>query len=225
MAVEIVTGPPFSGKARYVRQAIERREAAGELGLIALDWTAIYLALFPGAQSAFRDEAIGDSGAPRAAGAAFDFVVGAIAARELSGYIATQSPERAVALADRFDARLVEVDAPPDVVASRAELHMRSLGRTVTRAALSASRPRCRRAGAAYFNQQDKLVGRAHVARQRGRGYAVDPEPKRPFDWALFLRGLTPKGREAVAQLRELGNAQPTPAQILEYLLRNRVDA
>ena len=176
--------------------------------------------MFPGAQTAFRDDAVSDTGAPRAAGAAFDFVVGAVAARELAGYILTQSPERAVALADRFDARLVEVVAAPDVVASRAQLHMRSLGRTVTRAALSASMPRCRKAGAAYFNAQDRLVGRAHVARQRGRGYAVDPQPKRPFDRALFMRGLTPKGREAVAQLRELGNPEPTPAQVLEYLLR-----
>ena len=225
MAVEVVTGPPFSGKARYVRQAIERREADGELGLIALDWTALFAALFPGAQTAFRDDAVSDTGAPRAAGATFDFVVGAVAARELAGYILTQSPDRAVVLADRFDARLVEVDAPPDVVASRAQLHMRSLGRTVTRAALSASRPRCRKAGAAYFNQQERLVGRAHVARPRGRGYAVDPEPKRPFDRALFMKGLTPKGREAVTQLAELGNPEPTPAQVLEYLMRNRVDA
>ena len=223
-AVEVVTSPPFGGKARYVRQQIERREAAGELGLIALDWTALYSAMVWGAQSSFRDDAVSDTGAPRAAGAAFDFMAGAILARELSGYVLTQSPERAVALADRFDARLVEVDAPPDVVASRAQLHMRSLGRTVTRAALSASRPRCRRAAASYYNEQHRLVGRAHVARQRGRGYAVDPDPKPAFDRALFERGLTPKGREALTQLKELGNPDPTPAQVVEYILRNRVD-
>ncbi|MCY4637547.1 MAG: hypothetical protein OXG04_24155 [Acidobacteria bacterium] len=225
MAVEVVTGPPFGGKARYVRSEIARREADGELGLFVADWTALYAALVWGAQSQFRDDEVSDTGAPRAAGAVFDAAVAVMLARELSGYITTQSPDRAVVLADRFDARLVEVDAPPDVVASRAELHMRSLGRTVTRAALSKSRPRCRKAGAAYFNQQERLVGRAHVARQRGRGYAVDPEPKKPFDRELFMRGLTAKGREAVAQLKELGNAEPSPAQVLEFLLRNRVDA
>lgn len=225
MAVEVVVGAPFAGKARYVRQEIERRERAGEYGLFVADWTAIYGGVVWGAQSQFRDDEVSDTGAPRAAGAIYDFVVGVMLTRELSGYVLTQSPDRAVVLADRFDARLVEVDAPPDVVASRAELHMRSLGRTVTRAALSRSRPRCRKAGAAYFNQQERLVGRAHVARPRGRGYAVDPEPKKPFDREVFMRGLTPKGREAVAQLKELGNAEPTPANVLEFLLRNRVDA
>lgn len=62
MALEVVTGAPFSGKAPYVEAEIERREAAGELGLIALDWTRLYLSLFPGAQSALRDEAVSDTG-------------------------------------------------------------------------------------------------------------------------------------------------------------------
>ena len=224
MAIEVVTGAPFSGKARYVRSEIERREADGELGLIAVDWTRIYAGLFWGAQSAFRDDELNDTGASRAAGAVYDFAIGVVAARELSGYITTQSPARAVALADRFDARLVEVVAGPDTVALRAELHMRALGKTVTRAALAASRPRCRRAGAAYFNDQQRLVGRAHEARQRGRGYQVDQRTKPPFDRALFERGLTPKGREALAELKRLGNAEPTPAQVLEFVLRNRVD-
>ena len=37
-----------------------------------------------------------DTGALRATGAAFDFIVGAVAARELSGYVLSQSPRQAI---------------------------------------------------------------------------------------------------------------------------------
>ena len=91
MAVEVVTGAVFSGKARYVRQEIARREAAGELGLAMLDWTALFTALFPGRLDAFRDDAVSDTGAPRMAGAVFNFAAGAILTREISGYLLTNS--------------------------------------------------------------------------------------------------------------------------------------
>ena len=132
MAVEVVTGPPFGGKAQFAREQIARREADGELGLVMLDWTALYLAMFPGAQSAFRDEAIGETGAPRMTGYTFEVVAAAIAARELSGYVLTQSPERAIALADRFDGPLLEVSADVGDVADRADEHMTRLRRTVS---------------------------------------------------------------------------------------------
>ena len=221
MAVEVVVGAPFSGKARFARQEIERREAAGELGLIALDWTALYLALFPGEQSKLRDEAVSDTGAPRAAGAAFDFMVGAILARELAGYVLTQSPRRAVELADRLNAPIVEVVADPAEVADRAEDHMRSLRRTVTRAAVGAMRSQCRRQGVAYFREAPQLVGRARVVRRSGSGY-VKGETKRPFDRAAWRRGLTPAAREAEDELIAAGTADPTPAEVLSYLLKNR---
>ena len=221
MAVEVVAGAPFSGKARYVRQEIERREAAGELGLAALDWSLIYLALFPGEQSKLRDEAVSDTGAPRAAGAVYDFAVGAIAAREIDGYVLTQSPRRAVELADRLSASIVEVEADPGDVADRADSHMRAIRRTVTRAAVDTLRSQCRRQGVRYFQEESRLVGRARIIRRRGSGY-VKGETKRPFDRKLWERGLTPAARDAVAELQALGTAQPTPAEVLSFLLKNR---
>jgi len=221
MAVEIVTGPPFAGKRRYVLQEIERRERAGEFGLIALDWTALYLALFAGAQSALRDERVSDTGAPRMTGALFDAAVAMVAARELSGYITTQSPRRAVDLAERLNAPIVDVEADPGDVADRAESHMRRLARTVTRATVATMRGQCSRQAVAYFREQDRLVDRARTVRRRGASY-VKGETKRPFDRALFERGLTPAGRDALAALKAQGVDEPTPAEIMSYLLRNR---
>ena len=222
MAVEVVASPPFGGKGRYARAEVARREAAGELGLIVLDWSLLYRALFPGEQSALRDDAAADTGAPRAAGAAFDFMVGAIAARELSGFVLSQSPRRAVEIAERLNAPIVEVEADVGDVATRAESHMRTIRRTVTRAAAGALRSQCRRAAVTYYREQDRLVGRARVARRSGRGYRVDPQPKRPFDRALWERGLTPRGREALAELQRQGNAEPSPAEVLAWILRDR---
>ena len=221
MAVEVVAGAPFSGKARYVRQEIERREAAGELGLIALDWSLLYLALFPGEQSSLRDEAVSDTGAPRAAGAVYDAALAVIAARELSGYVLTQSPRRAVEIADRLDAPISEVQADPGEIADRAETHMRTLRRTVARAAVDTLRASCRRQAVTYFREEHRLVNRARVVRRRGAGYAKG-ETKRPFDRALWERGLTPAGREAVAALQAQGIAEPTPAEVMSYVLKNR---
>ena len=224
MAVEVVTGPPFGGKAQFAREQIARREADGELGLVMLDWTALYLAMFPGSQSAFRDEAIGGTGAPRMAGYTFEVVAAAIAARELSGYVLTQSPERAIALADRFDGPLLEVSADVGDVADRADGHMTRLRRTVSRAVRSAMLPRCRQAAVSYFRQSHRLVGRAREVKRTRGGYKVG-EVKRPFDRALWKRGLTPRAREAVAELKSLGNPEPDPSAVMAFLLRNPVEA
>ena len=224
MAVEVVTGPPFGGKAQFAREQIARREADGELGLVMLDWTALYLAMFPGAQSAFRDEAIGETGAPRMTGYAFEVVAAAIAARELSGYVLTQSPERAIALADRFDGPLLEVSADVGEVADRADGHMTRLRRTVSRAVRSAMLPRCRQAAVSYFRQSHRLVGRAREVRRSGGTYKVG-QVKRPFDRALWEKGLTPRAREAVAELKSLGNPDPDPSAVMAFLLRNPVEA
>ena len=220
----VVVGPPWSGKSDWVRGEIRRREAAGELGIVMLGWSELFRALVPGAQSQFRDEVVSDSGSPRMVSAAFNFVAGAIAGRELKAYLISQSPERAVALADRLDAQILEVVASPVEVADRAEAHMKVLRRSVSRAALSASRPRCRRAAGAYFREQHRLTGRAHEVRRSGRSWKVDPEPKKPYDAAAFRRGLTPKGRAAITELQSLGNADPSPEAILNFLLRNPVE-
>ena len=118
---------------------------------------------------------------------------------------------------------MVEVYADPGDVADRAESHMRTLRRTVARAAFDATLPRCRRAAVAYFREESALVGRARVARRSGGGYKVG-EVKKPFDRALWQRGLTPRGREAVAELQSLGNPEPSPSDVMQFLLRNRVD-
>ena len=217
MAIEVVVGPPFSGKGRFVREAIERREAAGELGLIALDWTALYLALFPGAQSAFRDDAVADTGAPRLAGYTFEVIVAAIAARELAGYVLTQSPRRAVELAERVNGVVLEVEADVGDVADRADSHMRRLRRTVARAALDATLPRCRRAAVTYQRESSVLVGRARTVRG-GRPGPV----KQPFDRELWARGLTPRAREGLQELVERGDPTPSPADLQAWLLRDR---
>ena len=63
--LEVVVGAPFAGKDRWIAAEIERRESAGELGLLALlvhDATALSAALVPGAESVYRDEEVSDSG-------------------------------------------------------------------------------------------------------------------------------------------------------------------
>ena len=224
MPVQVITSPPFGGKGIYARAEVERREEeGGELGLIVLDWSRLFGAMFVGAQSAYRDEAVADTGALRATGAVFDFIVGAVAARELSGFVLSQSPRQALALADRLDAPLLEVVEDVGVVADRVDDHVAKLRRTVARAVRSETIPRCRRAATAYYREQEQLVGRAREVRRSGGGYKVG-EVKRPFDRSLWLRGLTPRGKEAVAQLKDLGNDLPDPAAVMSYLLRNKVE-
>ena len=222
MPVEVVTGAPFSGKGAFVRDEVARREADGELGLVALDWTALYGALVPGVQSSFRDDRVSDTGAPRMVGAAWAFVAGAVEARELSGYVVTQSPRQAVELADRYQARIVEVEADVGDVADRADAHMSRLRRLVPRASRARTVAGCRRQAVAYFREAPALVGRARPARRRGRRWEVDHEGKRPFDRELWERGLTDRGREALRELREQGNPEPTPADVMAWLLRDR---
>ena len=217
--LEVVTGPPFSGKGQYVRDEVARREREGELGLVVVDWTALYGALVPGAESALRDEAVSDTGAPRFVGGLFLTAAARMAARELRGYVTTQSPHQALELVDGdVTATLTEVDADVADVAERAGYHVNRLGRRVTRAVSVAD---CRRAAVAYFREAPALVGRAREVRRSGRGWKRG-EVKRPFDRALWLKGLTAAGRDAVAELQSLGNPEPSPADVMAFLLRNR---
>ena len=82
--------------------------------MVALDWTALYLALVPGEQSGYRDESVSDTGSPRMVSYVFEVAAAALVARELRGYVVTQSPRRALALADRFGGRDV-LEVPADV--------------------------------------------------------------------------------------------------------------
>ena len=220
MAVEVVTGPPFSGKAEFARAEIAERERAGELGLILVDYTALYLALVPGAQSALRDAPVGDTGAPRAVGSVFDFAVGALAARELAGYVTTQSPRRAVALADKLRAPIWDVTADVGSIALRVRAHVTDIQRRVTRAGAGIE-GRCRRQAGTYYTERSVLAGRAREVRQVRRGEYSKGGQVQAFDEGAFLRGLTPAGREARDQLIEDGNISPTPADVFYRVLQN----
>ena len=222
--VVLVTGPPFSGKAQYVRDEIERREGDGELGLVLLDWTALFAALVPGIQSSYRDERVSETGSPRMVSAAFAFAAGAIAARELRGYVTSQSPRQAVDLAIRYSWEIVEVGADPGDVADRARAHMTRLRRRVRRAAEAGAAllANCRRAAVAYYREQPALEGKARVVRRTGKGWKMDAGTKPGFDRDLWLRGLTPAAKDAVAELVSLGNPEPTPADVMAFLLRDR---
>ena len=218
MPVDLVVGSPFAGKGRFVKSEIARREAAGELGLVAVDYTAIYAAVVPGVQSSLRDQAVSDTGAPRFVGYLFEAAVAQVAVRELSGYITTNSPERAIALAGRLEGRVLNIDLGTEDLADRIEDHMTGLEREVTRAVRGEIVGRCRGAAVRYLREKPKLVGRARNVVRDGDGWR-DDGPVQAFDRALFRRGLTPDGREVAAQLEADGVTEWTPSDILSRLL------
>ena len=221
MPVTVVTGAPFSGKGQFVRDEIERREQDGELGLVDVDFTALYSALVPGAQSAFRDEAVSDSGSPRFVGYIYEVAIAQIAQRELSGYVTTNSPRRALQITERLGASLLDVPVSIEQIADRAESHMASLRRGVPRAARAKAVGRCRDAAVSYLREVPALVGRAREVTRRGNQWEVGGT-RQAFDRAAFERGLTPGGRAVRDQLVAEGIAEPTPAEILSRLLRDR---
>ena len=85
--LEVVTGAPFSGTGRWIAAQVDNREAAGELGVVAINYTDIYAAISPGANSQYRDDAVSETGVPRLAGYLYAAAVREAAARELSGYV------------------------------------------------------------------------------------------------------------------------------------------
>ena len=216
--VEVVTGAPFSGKSLYIGDEIERREEEGELGLVALDFTGIYAAVVPGSESALRDGPVSDSGAPRFVGHVFSVAVAAVAARELSGYIATNSPKRAVELAERFGGRLVNVDVGIEDLATRIQAHQTQITRKVRRATRASVERRCRDAAGRYLSEAPALVGKARQVRKVGKRWR-DDGPVKPFDRSLYLRGTTPAAREVIAQLEADGIDDWTPTHIFDRLL------
>ena len=221
MAVEIVTGPAFAGKAEFVRGEIERREQAGELGLVLVDYTALYAALVPGEQSALRDASVSDTGAPRAVGSVYDFAAGAILARQLSGYVTTQSPRRAIALADRLGASTIwDVTADAGSLAARVRAHVSALSGRVARAGDGAEGS-CGRQVSTYLNERHLLAGRAREVEQVRRGSYRKGGQVQAYDEGAFVRGLTPSGRQARDELVEAGDAHPSPADVFRKTLSN----
>ena len=220
MPIVVVTGPPFAGKGQFVRDEIARREMDGELGLISVDFTAIYSAITPGDQSSFRDEAVSDTGAPRFAGYLFAVALTALLDRELSGYVSTPSPARALEIADKAGAPILDIAASVDQIATRITVHMRALQKTVPRATRARTVGRCRKAAVAYLRNEHVLVGRARTVTREGNRYRIG-ERKQPFDRAAFERGLTARGRAVRDDLIAAGHPDPTPADILSGLVQN----
>ena len=225
MALDLISGSAFSGKNRFGLSRIREREAAdAELGLIMLDFTGLYSSMFPGAQSALRDQAVSDSGAPLMTGYMFEVAVNQAAERELSGYIAVDSPRRAVALADRIGptSTIFHVESTVTEIAQRAESHLTQLARTVPRASRASAVRRCREAALVALRERPLLVGRARSVTTRPGGRFEVGGPVAPFDRALFESGLSSRGREVLDDLRAGGVIDPTPAEILGVLLSER---
>ena len=149
----------------------------------------------------------------------------AVAERELSGYITTQSPRQALALADGRlgGAPIWDVLAGPDDIAERVVFHLEAMGRRVPRLLMNpaAGNSRCRRQALTYFQERAGLVGRAREVTQRGRDRFDKGGTVRQFDQAAFNRGLTPAGRQAREQILEETGAEPTPADVFKRVLQN----
>ena len=224
MALEVVLGPPFAGKSQFVRSRIEERERAGELGLIGLDFSALFGALFPGALSSYRDAAVSETGAPRFASYVFEAALAQAIARGLSGYVALNSPLRALRVADRVDARyIIEVDVDVDVVVDRIDDHLTTIRQRVPRARTSAATAKCSQAAAAFYREAPAAYERMdrRTARRSGNGWKVSETARRGFDQAAFDRGLTAAGRVARDALVAEG-LEATPAAIFRRLLQER---
>lgn len=221
MPLEVVQGPPFSGKSRFARDQIEQRERAGELGLV-IAYTELFRALVPGDSSQYRDESVSDTGAPRLAATLYGAAVALAIERELSGYLLTDSPARAVRLAEQVGARsVIEIQEQPEVIADRIGQHVRRLRRLAPRLDATDAQGRCARAAIAYYRELPaaaEQVARRPVSAD-GR---VAEQSTRGFDRALFERGLTPAGRAALQEPREEGIADPTPADVMRRVLTNR---
>ena len=160
MPLAVVVGPPFSGKDRWIAGEIERREAGGEFGLLALNYSAMFSAIAPGPESVYRDDAVSASGAPRLAGYLLAAALSEASARELDGYIAVDSPRRAIAALEKTGGRQVfEVTISEGTAHRRAAEHLTLLRALAPRsaAAASAAVARCRRVVRSYYAEREAL--------------------------------------------------------------------
>ena len=148
--LEVVAGPPFAGKSQYVDREIARREADGESGIVRIDFTALFLALFPGAADAVRTEAT--VGVPLVAYLR-ETAIRQAQERELDGYVTTAKPEAAERLRERFEVRTITViDTPEPEVQRRMEKHLRRMYAIRRNAERKAQiRGECEKAAAGWF--------------------------------------------------------------------------
>ena len=154
----VVAGAPFSGKDRWIAAEIERRESGGARGLLALSYTALFAALVPGAESVYRDQEVSDSGAPRFVGWLAATAISQAATRELAGYVAVDSPRRAVDLLGRIGGTgLVEVQVPEATAVARADAHVAVVSELSPRAGQDDAKARCLQMVRQYFAERDVL--------------------------------------------------------------------
>ena len=159
MPLEVVTGPPFAGKNWWIADQIARRESDGDVGLLALNYTSLFAALAPGDESAYRDEEVAETGVPRLASYLFAAAVGEAGTRDLAGYVAVDSPRRAVDLLERIGGNeLIEVRVTEETAIRHAKRHVEQLRQIAPRAGAADAIQRCRRIVAQYFRERPMLT-------------------------------------------------------------------
>ena len=223
--MDVILGPPFSGKSQFAASQIEEREAGGELGLLRLDFSRLWAGIAPGIQSSYRDEAVSDTGAPRLAGYAFEVLMAEAIRRELRGYILLNSPRRAMRILPGLASTVIhEMTIGPGEVAARVQGHLSTLRRQVPRARTDAADSRCAEAVTSYYRERPEMPESVKVrkVRQRGNRFEVGKPESSKYDRDAFLRGLTPAGHDARADLLSEGIEDPKPAEIMRRLLHER---
>ena len=154
----IVVGAPFSGKDRWIAAEIERRESGGARGLLALSYTALFAGMVPGAESVYRDAEVSDSGAPRFTGWLLAAAVREASARELGGFVAIDSPRRAIAALEVTGGTgLVEVTVSEATAIRRADDHVAMVRELSPRAEQADAKARCLQMVRAYYAERDVL--------------------------------------------------------------------
>jgi adenylate kinase family enzyme len=226
MALDIILGPPFSGKSQFARDQIAEREVAGELGVVAIDYSALYRALVPGTLDQYRDSAVKETGAMSLTSYLMEVAIRQADESNASGYILVNSPARAARIAERVGAAApLEMDISIDDLADRIDTHLTELKRDVPRARNEGAKKRCTQAGIAYLREKYPRTRQGlrtrKVTRTSGGKWRVSGPSAAP-DAAAFMRGLTPAGRTAREALVAAGDANPTPAAIFKRLLDER---
>lgn len=155
----VVVGSPFANKAGWIGAEIERREEAGEIGLIVLSFSDLYSALTPGAESTYRDQRASDSGAPRFASYLQAAALREAVARELDGYAVTDSPRRALAALEQTGGdQVVEVTVSQPEALRRSREHVSMLRDLAPRSAVDdGAAERCRQVVDAYYRERPVL--------------------------------------------------------------------
>ena len=164
MPLQVVTGSPFAGTGRWVEAQIEKREAAGERGLVRIGYSELYSAIVPGVESSYRDAEVSDTGAPRLTAWLYAAAIREAADRELSGYIQTDSPRRATRILQEIggDRSIIEVTVSKAAAISRSQEHLDGLSELAPRASASdrlAADEKCRKGIEAFFNERPVLEG------------------------------------------------------------------